>query len=384
MIWKKLKARRHILYLTGFLFLGGLILLASANPERFIPLVVEDCLLENWGEIFLFLAFDLFLLIALRNTGKKTAWGYWLMAALCFFLAMEEIDWLQRIFMRLGPVYLPDFITQQGADRFTVRAFLPSQVLGGRPLKFLLHLAFLVWGVFLPVLAGLFPRLGKKIREAGFPFPALSLSFGILLGQAISFLIEKTYTPGLSRNAFFVWEAADFFNYLVLLLTALEAWLTVSPRGKNQNWKWLVFPIGGIALLQALIMFCIISFGGEFPPLKTGKPPARTDLEIYTVLGNYYLEKGDLKPAERYLTPAAQAGWIDPAAYLGLGKIYLKEKAWNKAEACFKTALEKAGDIEDLNRQIGSELARLYRETGQKDKLTGLEKLLKTKTRLND
>jgi len=382
MKWESLKARRELLYPLLFLFLGGMLLLAASRPPLFLAITAEDCLLENLGEIFLFLAINLFLMSAWKKTRGKPSWGYWLMAAFCLLLALEEIDWGQRIFMRLGPVHLPAFITAHGSDRITLRAFLPAQVLGGRPLKFLLHLAFLLWGFVLPLLGAIFPRLGKKLKEGALPFPSLGIGFGILTGQAVSLMVEKIYTQNLACNAFLVWEAADFFNYLVLLLTAGEKFAALRGRGVSPGWQRPLLTV--LILLEILIMSLIVAFGGEFPPLATGKPPQRTDLEIYTVLGNYYRQKGEAQEAKKYLEIAVFNNWCDPLAWYGLGEIYLKENWPQRAGDAFRMALEKAGGREDLSLLIGEKLKPIYRGAGEKEKLRELEQILQERTRTDD
>ncbi|MCD6309085.1 MAG: hypothetical protein J7M18_00100, partial [Candidatus Eremiobacteraeota bacterium] len=350
------------------------------NPPLFIPFIAEDRFVENLEILFLFLAFDLFLLSYFMPGRKiETRWPLLIGATITGFLAMEELDWAQRLITRFMPFPTPEIFTIYGGDRISARSFLKSEVWFGKPGKTALHLLFVLWGIVIPMLGMIIPGLKKYLIRKNFPYPPFVAVISVITGVLLSSVIESFYLSRWSKNAYFCWEVADFYAYLALFLTSGAVYIKLKEIEKAEKpgrSTWGIYLVEGLVLAQALVFALTVTGPGMWPPPTGGRPFSRTDLAFYTVLGSYHLEMGQVDKAKAELEIPASHNWPDPFAYLNLARIYKKEKRYENAVSELKRALYACAGNVDLQLTVYREYLDIARKTGDNEKAEQIRKII--------
>ena len=144
----------------------------SQDPVSYYQRVQEDGALE-WGTFWGFLAASgVAVWGAVRQwRAGPLPWCFVGLALFCFFVAMEEISWGQRVFAYRPPAYFLEHNFQQELNVHNVastrlRKLVVKLILGG-------------YGVLLPLLL-LAPRLGRVARRLGAVVPSATLAPGFL------------------------------------------------------------------------------------------------------------------------------------------------------------------------------------------------------------
>lgn len=156
---------------ANLLVLGALIyaaVLQAADPEFYYASVQEDEYLE-WGSFWaFFVAAGVFTLGALRQRKAVQRFPWFLLGVglFCFFVAMEEISWGQRVIGYRPPSYFLEHNFQQELN--------VHNVVGTPYRKLALKVIIAGYGVALPLLA-LVPPLGRLLTRAGLVAPPAAL-----------------------------------------------------------------------------------------------------------------------------------------------------------------------------------------------------------------
>ena len=155
------------LLLLGFLGFCGW--LEWAHPSAYYAAAQEDRPLE-WASFFSFFIAGVVFLVAAsryRRTTQRLPWFLVGLALFCFFVAMEEISWGQRVFGHRPPEY---FLAENYQQEITLHN------LAGRGLRVGVFRAIIVgYGVVLPLLA-LLPPAKRSFDRLGILVPPVELS----------------------------------------------------------------------------------------------------------------------------------------------------------------------------------------------------------------
>ncbi len=188
------------------LFLIYVAILNRVDPDFYIYSIQEDQSLE-WATFWAFFLAVPTAAVAARRQYRQTGRLPWFLAGVglfCFFVAMEEISWGQRVLGYRPPAYFLEHNFQQELNVHN----LPGQALR----VFTLKAVILGYGVLLP-LGGLIPGLQRSLSRIGIvpPSPWLVPSFLII------YIVFDTYPWDFSGE---IVELALGMGFLLALLPA--------------------------------------------------------------------------------------------------------------------------------------------------------------------
>ncbi|MGB8328808.1 MAG: hypothetical protein WCE62_01675 [Polyangiales bacterium] len=149
-------------------FFGAFAWLEASHPDLYYRSVQEDQALE-WASFWSFLIAGVLFVLAARNQRRKTGALPWFLAALvlfCFFVAMEEVSWGQRIFGQLPPEY---FLSENYQQELNVHNLASTKFR-----LFAFRAVILGYGVLLPVL-GSVPFVGRLLDRSAVVPPPVAL-----------------------------------------------------------------------------------------------------------------------------------------------------------------------------------------------------------------
>jgi hypothetical protein len=140
--------------------------LESRDPTAYYLTLQEDGSVE-WISFWAFLLAALANAAAIRRAGEGASWFHAALALFCFFVAMEEISWGQRVLGFRPPTYFLEHNFQQEANIHNVvdtglRKLALSAVIAG-------------YGLVLPALAALAPS-ARWLRRLGVAAPPAALA----------------------------------------------------------------------------------------------------------------------------------------------------------------------------------------------------------------
>lgn len=322
---RAVKSREQIFLFLLYPALFLLLLWVTNAPPRFLVLLADGNLIENDESLFYLLGSLTFLAWFIQARIYRTkAFPYLLWGLFALLLGMEEIDWGQKVLgLHPGSLMLKGKLTQ--LQTVTLTAFIPI-----KDIKPLMHGVFFIWGVLFPLLFLILPRLRARLFNRGLIFPSLSGAFGLCLGQLLRIIVHR-YFLQYADYVFLEWEICDFFNSLVLWITALESreFLKIpeKPAQKRKSEGGALWSAWG--LLAVYCAFLLWAFYFKIPgrwPIPAYEGCDVTAKMYLTIAGNYYLERDDWQTGLPYLEKAQSEDWNDPKMHLGLLKGYLLKK----------------------------------------------------------
>jgi hypothetical protein len=204
--------RLHVAALALFpvVFLVFLAVLAI-DRATFVALVIEDGVVE-WATVAaLAVAAVLATSRARAERHRRRAWVFAALAAVCAFVALEEISWGQRIF----GIVNPDFFVKY-SDQKEINVHNVVQKVTRVAMKWPVGLGYVAYGALLPLLlAATFaegdasPRWTvARLEQLGVLVPPLALTRGFLLGALLMVDLPTYYEE----------ELAELFGVLALVL----------------------------------------------------------------------------------------------------------------------------------------------------------------------
>ncbi|MGB8224134.1 MAG: hypothetical protein WCF10_16210, partial [Polyangiales bacterium] len=149
-------------------FLGAVAWLEASYPDLYYRSVQEDQALE-WASFWSFLIAGGVFALAARNQRRATKALPWFLAGMalfCFFVAMEEVSWGQRVFGQLPPEY---FLAQNYQQELNVHNLASTKFR-----LFAFRAVILGYGVLLPVL-GSVPFVGRLLDRSAVVPPPVAL-----------------------------------------------------------------------------------------------------------------------------------------------------------------------------------------------------------------
>lgn len=175
--------------LVNLLIIGTLvyaIILQSLNIDFFYLSVQEDQYIE-WSSFWAFIGASIIYLMIIFRLWKegRPPWFVMALAALCFFIAMEEISWGQRI---IGYQPSDHFLKENFQQEFNIHNFASARLRG-----LVLHTIILGFGVVLP-LAGLVPAVRRFFQRFAVLVPPFSLAPAFLTAFFADLLDPLNYT----------------------------------------------------------------------------------------------------------------------------------------------------------------------------------------------
>jgi len=196
--------------LLFLVFLGVLV----ADRETFVALLTEDGVVEWATVVGLVIAAVLAAGRARADRSRRRAYVFAALAAVCAFVALEEISWGQRLF----GIANPDFFVKY-SDQKEINVHNVVQKLTHVAMKWPVGLGYVAYGALLPLLlaarvaeGGRTPRWNVARLEAlGVLVPPLALTRGFLLGGLLM----------LDLPTFYEEELAELFGVCALVLLLL-------------------------------------------------------------------------------------------------------------------------------------------------------------------
>lgn len=149
-------------------FLGAVAWLEASYPDLYYRSVQEDQALE-WASFWSFLIAGGVFALAARNQRRATKALPWFLAGValfCFFVAMEEVSWGQRVFGQLPPEY---FLAQNYQQELNVHNLLSTKLR-----LFAFRAVICGYGVLLPV-AAFFPSIRRLLDRIAIVPPPVEL-----------------------------------------------------------------------------------------------------------------------------------------------------------------------------------------------------------------
>lgn len=206
--FRRVHVAAFVLFPVVFLVFLGVLLV---DREAFVALVVEDGVVE-WATVAgLVVATVLAAGRARAARRRRRAWVFAALAAVCAFVALEEISWGQRIFGIENPEFFVKYSDQKEINVHNV-----VQKVTRVAMKWPVGLGYVAYGALLPILlAATFaegdeaPRWSVARLEAlGVLVPPLALSRGFLLGGLLMLDLPTYYEE----------ELAELFGVIALVL----------------------------------------------------------------------------------------------------------------------------------------------------------------------
>jgi cell division protein FtsW (lipid II flippase) len=142
--------------------------LEAQNPDLYYFSVQEDEFLE-WSTFWAFIVAMVFYFrsaMDYRREAQRLPWFLFGVALFCFFVAMEEISWAQRVFGYRPPVY---FLEHNFQQEFNIHNVVDTDYR-----KLALTLVIAVYGIVLPLLAAV-PALKRLMDGVGIVAPTIAL-----------------------------------------------------------------------------------------------------------------------------------------------------------------------------------------------------------------
>jgi hypothetical protein len=149
-------------------FLGAVAWLEASYPDLYYRSVQEDQALE-WASFWSFLIAGGVFALAARNQRRATKALPWFLAGValfCFFVAMEEVSWGQRVFGQLPPEY---FLAQNYQQELNVHNLASTKLR-----LFAFRAVIFGYGVLLPVVA-FFPSIRRLLDRIAIVPPPVEL-----------------------------------------------------------------------------------------------------------------------------------------------------------------------------------------------------------------
>ncbi len=150
------------------LIFGRYWLLKEVDADRFYTTIQEDGMLE-WVTFWAFLLAGIYWIraaIGQRRNAGKIPWFLAGVALFCFFVALEEISWGQRVFGYRPPAY---FLEENSQQEFNIHNVTSTSMR-----KLVMHVILLGYGVVLALLT-LIPRVRGLLDKLAIVAPPLSL-----------------------------------------------------------------------------------------------------------------------------------------------------------------------------------------------------------------
>ncbi len=217
--------------------------LEGADADLYYRSVQEDQALEWASFLGFFGAAVLFAIAAVRQwrTAGVAPWFLAGVGLFCFFVAMEEISWAQRVFAYRPPAYFLEHNFQQELNI--------HNVVDTDYRKLAVHVILLGYGVALPIVA-LYRPLRRFLGRWSIVAPPASL-IPIFL---VSYLVYESYPWDFTGE----WvELTMAFGFLFAALPPFESWRAREPvagpsrpRVQVAVW-WLAVVLGGALLAVA-------------------------------------------------------------------------------------------------------------------------------------
>ncbi len=211
------------------------------SPEFLFQSAQEDEYVE-WATFFSFIAASgIFLKIGIScfRHEKRLLWYVLGLASFCFFVAMEEISWAQRVFGYLPPEYFLQNNFQQEFNLHNVAS------VGFRAI--VLQLIICGYGIVLPVL-GKFKSIADKSASIGVVLPPLTLAPSFV---AIYLLYYFKPVPLATEWVELLLGLGFMFSALSLAPVYESFGDAESQAGRSKSTKWKIL---GIAGLWALVL----------------------------------------------------------------------------------------------------------------------------------
>jgi tetratricopeptide (TPR) repeat protein len=328
---------------------GIYLLLALHFPVLYILGTYED-LFGEWLQFYLFAAAALLSLRVLLSSSSYRVF-FALLALFCFYVAMEEISWGQRIFGWSSPEFFRARNIQGETNLHNILVG-PVRTAFKSAVEYLLAAALMLYGVVYPLLRARKSRAALWLEGKGLPAPPLSLS--------PCFAVAAFLELGL-----FLFNEAEVAEILLgFAVTALAARHSPPARGPSAL-AVLAFTAASVVALATGTTYALSS-----------SPAARARIESRVERGvekfaSRYARAGRWHTAEDLYERLAEARPSSSSARRNLAEAYRKT---GDAEAFRRSAEEAlALDLERVrkkprNAAVNRSLARSYRLLGEEEK----------------
>lgn len=219
--------------------------LLRTDKDLYYRSVQEDQALEWASFLAFFAAAVLFAIAAVRQRRATGALPWFLagVALFCFFVAMEEISWAQRVFAYRPPVYFLEHNFQQELNL--------HNVVDSDYRKLAVKMVLLGYGVVLP-LAGLYPPLRRLLGSWSITAP----SGWLIPAFLVAYLTYTRYAWDFTGE----WvELMMGFGFLFAALPPFGSWRPGEPR--KSAWRRRA----SVALwwLAVVLTGALLAFGSE-------------------------------------------------------------------------------------------------------------------------
>jgi len=291
-------------------FVAAFAWLEASHPDLYYRSVQEDQALE-WASFWSFLIAGGLFVLAARNQHRKTGALPWFLAALalfCFFVAMEEVSWGQRIFGQVPPEY---FLAQNYQQELNLHNLASTKAR-----LFALRAVILGYGVLLP-LVGLLPFVGRLLDRIAVVPPPVELSPSML---AIFFL-----------HVCYPWKFTGEVVETALGLGFLLAATMNATKYSNEPGQGSFRRETSVVILVAALAFSTAWWSQN----RSTQDPA-----------NLELAKAEIEALRVDLVAAALAGRAETITHCGLHKrmytfVHGNARARPLKEGAFKTLVER-------------------------------------------
>lgn len=383
-----------------FFLVPGFFLLRYSHPLLYDSLTSEDCLVEHLI-VLIYLAsacFSFLCFLKLKKTGIVPAkWIYFLLFLGCLFVAMEEIDWGQRLlhfptiplFQRFNThgkmnLHNMQFLTIVFELFFSLMGFygvfsglvfkLKKEKTHPAAAKLLVTRWWLVpW--FLPtvlvsvlmLLVCIFPEFGEMIRvnDVYFGYQFLLVHADYTHFTTASGILLFTFSNYRMLRKTIILDAESFhraFRWLLLITSLVFAGMLILTFAFGTEISIFMNRTIGKAYQQkkmhekALQHYLDIAAAQQM----TGKKKEETFMDI----GRIYQKIGNINMAYLYFQRAGNLAENPWDAYLGMGRVLLGAGQGEKAVEM----LESADLLHPGNKDVQMALAMAYLETGNREK----------------